>query len=87
MQEIQRYSTDLQKTKHELDTQRTEYDKKVMEVISMKKSHQNQEAELQYEISRLKDQLQRTKDDFAKAQDKKNQVCHISSAEVIFSYL
>lgn len=49
----------------------------------MKKSHQNQEAELQYEISRLKDQLQRTKDDFAKAQDKKNQVCYTSSADVI----
>lgn len=65
-----------------MDTQRTEYDKKVMEVISMKKTHQNQEAELQYEINRLKDQLQRTKDDFAKAQDKKNQVCSTSFAEV-----
>lgn len=49
----------------------------------MKKCHQNQEAELQYEISRLKDQLQRTKDDFAKAQDKNNQVCYTSSADVI----
>lgn len=47
----------------------------------MKKSHQSQEAELQYEINRLKDQLQRTKDDFAKAQDKKNQVCSTSPAE------
>lgn len=48
-----------------------------MEIISMKKSHQNQEAELQYEINRLKDQLQRTKEDFAKAQEKKKQVCLI----------
>lgn len=50
----------------------------------MKKSHQTQEAELQYEISRLKDQLQRMKDDFAKAQDKKNQVCSTPYTEVIF---
>lgn len=53
----------------------------------MKKSHQNQEAELQYEISRLKDQLQRTKDDFAKAQDKKNQVCYTSSLTLFESSL
>lgn len=46
----------------------------MMEVISIKKSHQSQEAELKYEIDRLKDQLQRTKEDYAKAQDKKKQV-------------
>ncbi len=51
-----------------------ELDKKVMEVISIKKSHQNQEAELKYEIDRLKSQLLRSKEDFAKAQDKKKQV-------------
>lgn len=53
----------------------------------MKKSHQNLEAELQYEINRLKDQLQRTKGEFAKAQDKKNQVCSTSSAQVILRHL
>ncbi|KAM9724571.1 cingulin isoform 2-T4 [Menidia menidia] len=69
-QELQRTSADLQKTRSELEKRRTELDKKVMEVISIKKSHQNQEAELQYEINRLKEQLQRAKDDFAKAQEK-----------------
>lgn len=73
-QELQRYSADLQKAKLEAEKQRTEFDKKVMEVISIKKSHQSQEAELKYEIDRLKDQLQRTKEDYAKAQDKKKQV-------------
>ncbi|KAM4736411.1 cingulin isoform 2-T2 [Anableps anableps] len=73
-QELQRCSADLQKTRLELEKQRTEYDKKVMETISLKKSHQNQEAELKYEIDRLKDQLQRAKDDYAKAQEKNKQL-------------
>lgn len=61
-----------------MEKHRTEFDKKVMEVIAMKKSHQNQEAELKYEIDRLKDQLQRVKEDFAKAQEKNKQVGFIS---------
>ncbi|KAM8734830.1 cingulin isoform 2-T2 [Acanthopagrus schlegelii] len=69
-QEVQRYSADLQKAKSDLEKQRTEYDKKVMEVISIKKSHQAQEAELKYEIDRLKEQLQRAKEDVARAQEK-----------------
>ncbi|XP_054903883.1 cingulin isoform X2 [Poeciliopsis prolifica] len=73
-QELQRCSADLHKTRLELEKQRTEYDKKVMEIISLKKSHQNQEAELKYEIDRLKDQLQRAKDDCVKAQEKNKQL-------------
>ncbi|XP_062279359.1 cingulin isoform X1 [Scomber scombrus] len=69
-QELQRCNADLQKAKSEVEKHRTEFDKKIMEVISMKKSHQSQEAELKYEIDRLKDQLQRSKDEFAKAQEK-----------------
>lgn len=57
-----------------MEKHRTEFDKKVMEVISLKKSHQGQEAELKYEIDRLKEQLQRSKDDFAKAQEKNKRV-------------
>lgn len=45
-----------------------------MEVIAIKKSHQNQEAELRYEIDRLKDQLQRTKEDFVKVTEKNKKV-------------
>ncbi|XP_034730292.1 cingulin isoform X3 [Etheostoma cragini] len=69
-QELQRCSTDLQKAKSEVEKQRAVFDKKVMEVISIKKSHQDQEAELKYEIDRLKDQLQRAREDVAKAQEK-----------------
>lgn len=49
-------------------------DKKVMEVISLKKAHQEQEAELKYEVDRLKDQLKKTKDEFAKEQQKSKKV-------------
>lgn len=73
--ELQRSSGDLQKVKSELEKQRVNFDKKVMEVISLKKSHQNQEAELRYEIDRLKEQLQRAKEDIAKAQEKNKKVC------------
>ncbi|XP_070768255.1 cingulin [Enoplosus armatus] len=69
-QELQQTNADLQKAKSEVDKQRTEFDKKVMEVISIKKSHQNQEAELKYEIDRLKDQLQRAREEFTKAHEK-----------------
>lgn len=44
-------------------------------MIAIKKSHQNQEAELKYEIDRLKDQLQKAKEDYAKAQEKTKRVC------------
>lgn len=77
VQELQQHSADLQKAKLEVERQRTAFDKKVMEVISIKKSHQNQEAELKYEINRLKDQLQRTKEEFAKAQEKNKRVSSI----------
>lgn len=69
-QELQQCKADLQKGKSEVEKMRVEFDKKVMEVISLKKSHQNQEAELKYEIDRLKGQLQKAKEDFTKAQEK-----------------
>lgn len=58
----------------ELDKQREAFDRKVMEVIAIKKSHQNQEAESRYEIDRLKDQLQRMKEDFVKVTEKNKKV-------------
>ncbi|XP_020783626.2 cingulin isoform X2 [Boleophthalmus pectinirostris] len=69
-QELQKCTADLQKSQLELEKQRTQFDKKVMEMIALKKSHQDQEAELKYEIDRLKEQLQRAKGDISKAQEK-----------------
>ncbi|KAM7420829.1 hypothetical protein PAMA_015170 [Pampus argenteus] len=73
-EELQRCNADLQKARSEVEKRRTEFDKKVMEVISIKKSHQDQEAELKYEIDRLKNQLQKAKDDLSKAQEKNKQL-------------
>ncbi|KAF3839739.1 hypothetical protein F7725_018456 [Dissostichus mawsoni] len=87
-QELQRHKDDLQKAKSEVEKQRTAHDKKVMEVISIKKSHQGQEAELKYEIDRLKDQLQKAREDVAKAQEKnkkaqlQNNASESSEAEI-----
>lgn len=75
VQELQQCKADLQKGKSEVEKMRVEFD---MEVISLKKSHQNQEAELKYEIDRLKGQLQKAKEDFAKAQEKNKRVGLIS---------
>ncbi|KAM4601134.1 cingulin isoform 1-T1 [Polymixia lowei] len=72
--ELQSSRADLQRVQSDAEKHRTDLDKKVMEVISLKKAHQEQEAELKYEIDRLKDQLQRAKEDFAKAQEKNKQL-------------
>jgi len=45
-----------------------------MEVIALKKGHQEQEAELKYEIDRLKDQLKKAREEFAKEQQKSKKV-------------
>lgn len=74
LQELQRCNANLQKAKTDVEKQRTDLDKKVLEVISLKKSHQEQQAEMKYEIDRLKIQLQRAKDDFGKAQEKNKSV-------------
>ncbi|KAJ8005000.1 hypothetical protein DPEC_G00142110 [Dallia pectoralis] len=73
-QELQSLRGNLQVAQAEVDKRRAELDKKVIEVISLKKAHQEQEAELKYEIDRLKDQSNRAKEDLAKAQEKTKQL-------------
>nr|XP_020462886.1 cingulin [Monopterus albus]XP_020462887.1 cingulin [Monopterus albus]XP_020462888.1 cingulin [Monopterus albus] len=73
-QELQRCTADLQRAKAELEKHKTECDRKVLEVIALKNSHLDQEAELKYEIGRLKNQLQRAKEDFTKVQEKNKQL-------------
>ena len=70
-----------------MEKQRTAFDKKVMEVISIKKSHQDQEAELKYEIDRLKDQLQRAREDRAKAQEQNKRVSLILVGLLYYNYI
>lgn len=49
-------------------------DKKTMEIISLKKTNQEQDAEQKYEIDRLKDQSRKDKDELAKVHEKTKQV-------------
>uniref|UniRef100_A0A3B4A227 Cingulin n=1 Tax=Periophthalmus magnuspinnatus TaxID=409849 RepID=A0A3B4A227_9GOBI len=79
-QELQKSTGELQKARLELEKQRTQFDKKVMEMIALKKSHQDQEAELKYEIDRLKEQLQRAKGDINKAQEKSKKAQLLNNA-------
>ncbi|KAL0985258.1 hypothetical protein UPYG_G00154670 [Umbra pygmaea] len=73
-QELQSLRASLQQAQSETDKKRVELDKKVMEIISLKKAKQEQEAELKYEMERLRDQSNRDKDDLAKAQVKIKQL-------------
>ncbi|XP_029593194.1 cingulin isoform X1 [Salmo trutta] len=73
-QELQSLRADLQQAQSEAEKKRVELDKKVMEVISLKKTNQEQEAELKYEMDRLRGQSNRAKEDLAKAQERTKQL-------------
>ncbi|XP_031643308.1 cingulin isoform X2 [Oncorhynchus kisutch] len=73
-QELQSLRADLQQAQSEAEKKRAELDKKVMEVISLKKANQEQEAELKYEMDRLRGQSNRAKEDLAKAQERTKQL-------------
>ncbi|XP_071027272.1 cingulin-like isoform X1 [Oncorhynchus clarkii lewisi] len=73
-QELQNLRADLQQAQSEAEKKRAELDKKVMEVISLKKANQEQEAELKYEMDRLRGQSNRAKEDLAKAQERTKQL-------------
>ncbi|XP_052365611.1 cingulin-like isoform X2 [Oncorhynchus keta] len=73
-QELQSLRADLQQAHSEAEKKRAELDKKVMEVISLKKANQEQEAELKYEMDRLRGQSNRAKEDLAKAQERTKQL-------------
>ncbi|KAG7247425.1 hypothetical protein CRUP_006731, partial [Coryphaenoides rupestris] len=68
--ELSSSRANLQKVQTDLEKHRGDMDRKVMEVIALKKAHQEQEAELKYETDRLKDQLKRAREELAKEQQK-----------------
>ncbi|XP_061104716.1 cingulin [Conger conger] len=73
-QDLQTCRADLKLAQSELEKLRLDFDKRGMEIISLKKSNQEQEAELKYETDRLKDQSRRDKEELAKAQEKVKQL-------------
>ncbi len=57
-----------------MDKLRTDLDKKTMEIVLLKKSKQELEAEQKYEIDRLRDQSLRDKEELTKAHERAKQV-------------
>ncbi|XP_035245351.1 LOW QUALITY PROTEIN: cingulin [Anguilla anguilla] len=73
-QEMQTCLADLKLAQSALDKLRVDFDKRGLEIISLKKSNQEREAELKYETDRLKGQSRRDKEELAKAQEKVKQL-------------
>lgn len=57
-----------------MDKLKTDLDKKTMEIVLLKKSKQELEAEQKYEIDRLKDQSRRDKEELTKVHERAKQV-------------
>lgn len=57
-----------------MDKLRTDLDKKTMEIVLLKKSKQELEAEQKYEIDRLRDKSRRDKEELTKAHERAKQV-------------
>lgn len=57
-----------------MDKLRTDLDKKTMEIVLLKKSKQELEAEQKYDIDRLRDQSRRDKEELTKAHERAKQV-------------
>ncbi|KAG9345384.1 hypothetical protein JZ751_009931, partial [Albula glossodonta] len=73
-QDLQNCRVDLKLAQSELEKLKVDFDKRGMEIISLKKSNQEREAELKYETDRLKDQSRKDKEDLVKAQEKVKQL-------------
>ncbi|XP_036394712.1 cingulin [Megalops cyprinoides] len=73
-EDLQNCRADLKLAQSQLDKLRLDFDKRGMELISVKKSNQEREEELKYEIGRLKDQSRKDKEELAKALGKVKQL-------------
>ncbi|XP_026105389.1 cingulin-like [Carassius auratus] len=82
-QELERCRADLKKTLTDMDKLKTDLDKKTMEIVLLKKSKQELEAEQKYEIDRLKDQSRRDKEELTKAHERAKQLAEPSLVEAL----
>uniref|UniRef100_A0A8C0Y7C2 Cingulin n=1 Tax=Cyprinus carpio carpio TaxID=630221 RepID=A0A8C0Y7C2_CYPCA len=82
-QEIDRCRANLQKAQTDMDKLKTDLDKKTMEIVLLKKSKQELEAEQKYEIDRLKDQSRRDKEELTKAHERAKQLAEPSLVEAL----
>lgn len=82
-QELERCHANLQKAQAEVDKFKENLDKKTMEIVLLKKSKQELEAEQKYEIDRLKDQSRRDKEELTKVHERAKQLAEPSLVEAL----
>lgn len=73
-QELERSRASLKQAEAEIEKLKRDLDKKTMEIISLKRTNQELDAEQKYEIDRLKDQSRKDKEELAKVHEKAKQV-------------
>lgn len=73
-QELERSRASLKQAEAEVEKLKQDLDKKTMEIISLKRTNQELDAEQKYEIDRLKDQSRKDKEELAKVHEKTKQV-------------
>ncbi|XP_063055586.1 cingulin [Engraulis encrasicolus] len=81
--ELERASKGLAEAQAEAEKVKGERDRKLMEVVSLRKSQQEAEAELHYELERLREQTRRDKDELARVHDKVKQLAEPSLVEAL----
>lgn len=73
-QELERSRAGLKQAQAEVDKLKGDLDKKTMEIISLKRSNQELDAEQKYEIERLKDKSRKDREELTKVHEKTKQV-------------
>lgn len=73
-QELERSQASLKQAEAEVEKLKRDLDRKTMETISLKKANQELDAELKYEIDRLKEQSRKDKEELVKVHEKTKQV-------------
>lgn len=73
-QKLEHNHASLKQAEAEVEKLKRDLDKKTMEIISLKKTNQELDAEQKYEIDRLKDQSRKYKEELAKVHEKTKQV-------------
>ncbi|KAF4088522.1 hypothetical protein AMELA_G00083040 [Ameiurus melas] len=73
-QDLERSRVSLKQAEAEIEKLKRDLDKKTMEIISLKRTIQELDAEQKYEIDRLKDLSRKDKDELAKVHEKTKQL-------------
>ncbi|KAK3571807.1 hypothetical protein QTP86_020586 [Hemibagrus guttatus] len=82
-QELERSRASLKQAEVEIEKIKQDLDKKTMEIIHLKRTNQELDAEQKYEIDRLKDQSRKDKEELAKVHEKAKQLADPAVVESV----